>query len=146
MLAKMEMCGDCSFGYLESTVHFYKKNDVSLEFFRAHGVLPFKVKCPVCENECVGNESVWRCTNTYRVEKSKKRKWCGFKVSDRKGTFIGGTRVDPWKMMIFLNHFLSKYFDYELLVKELGMSYTTVADWRGFASEVCIAAVKTNQQ
>ena len=34
----METCGDCSFGYIETTVHFYKKNDVSLEFFRAHGL------------------------------------------------------------------------------------------------------------
>ena len=138
----MEMCGDCSFGYLEATVNFYKKDDVSLEFLRAHGVLPFKVTCPVCENECVRNGSVWRCTNSYKVEKTKKRKWCGFKVSDRKGTFIGGARVDPWKMIIFLNHFLSKYFDYELLVKELGLSNSTVADWRSFASEVCIAAVE----
>ena len=61
---------------------------------------------------------------------------CGFSVSDRKGTFLDRIRFSPWKMVLFVNHFLSRYWDHKGEMESLHLSSATSVDWRSFCCEV----------
>ena len=144
-----EYCSNCAWPYGLTIAKFYDKDDFAMYVFRQHGVLPSTVQCPHCGSDCKlhshGLSKVslrWRCQKTYESPVgSGKRKRCNFLISDRKGTFLEKCHIPPWKLMIFINHYLSKYFDYELLVAEFHFSTKTVTDWRSFCSEVCISAM-----
>ena len=146
-----DLCDNCSWPYGFTYAKFYDKDDLAIYVFRQHGVLPSVVQCPHCGNDCKLHSYAsstskvslrWRCQKTYECPVgSGKRKLCNYYISDRKGTFLEKCHLPPWKLMLFINHFLSKYFDYELFLDEFDLSKTTIADWRSFCSEVCISAM-----
>ena len=135
-----EYCSNCAWPYGLTIAKFYDKDDFAMYVFRQHGVLPSTVQCPHCGSDCKlhshGSSKVslrWRCQKTYESPVgSGKRKRCNFLISDRKGTFLEKCHIPPWKLMIFINHYLSKYFDYELLVAEFHFSTktVTVSSWK----------------
>ena len=53
-----DICDGCEFHYIKGFAHFYENEENTDEFLRAHHILPGKVRCPKCNNEC-----------TYRAEK-----------------------------------------------------------------------------
>lgn len=54
-------CDGCAVTEYEAISRFFKKNDESVQFFRDHGVLPKKVKCPKCGKDCVLRSPWWCC-------------------------------------------------------------------------------------
>ena len=84
----MAACDKCSFDYIQVIAEFYNNDAKSLAFFRSHSVLPSEIICP------------------HSFSKSKKRRFCGFSVSDYKGSFLDHTYIEPWKVLLFINHFL----------------------------------------
>ena len=89
----MAACDKYSFHYFQVIAEFYNNDAKSLAFFRSHSVLPSEVICPHCLSQCNYREdqSVWRCRKSSVVPKSKKRRFCGFSVSDYKGSFLDHT-------------------------------------------------------
>ena len=108
-------------------------------FFRSHCVLPRAVTCPRCNIPCNlnANDGLWRCPGNIKLKKKKKVKRCCYKRSDYKGTFLHRSHLEPWKVLLFANQFLSKHWDHNTVVKCLGISRRTSVDWRSFCSEVC---------
>lgn len=74
--------------------------------------------------------------SSFKIEKKKKRRYCNFTTSDYKGTFLQDCRIPPWKIILFVNHWLSKHWDHATRVKCLKISTKTSVDWRSFCSEV----------
>ena len=132
------LCSGCQFDFLEFNSKFYNKDLDSVRFFRDHSVLPLEVKCPRCDSQCVFREDqgIWRCCSSVKVPKIKKRKLCGFSVSERTGTFLERCRIAPWKLLLFINHFLHQYWDHRLPIKSLKFSPKISVDWRSCCSEV----------
>ena len=79
---------------------------------------------------------MWRCTKTFVVGGTKKRRYCGFSVSQFKGSFLHNVHLPAWKVVVFAHHWLSKHWDHETVVEGLGLSTRTSVDWRSFCSEV----------
>jgi len=44
--------------------------------------------------------------------------------------------LEPFKVVLFVNHWLQKHWDHETVIKCIGMSKTSSVDWRSFCSEV----------
>lgn len=77
-----------------------------------------------------------------KIAKTKKKRVCGFEISDAHGTFLSKTRFQTWKILIFINHFLYRHWDHETVVdfnvEGLEISRQTSVDWRSFSSEVAV--------
>lgn len=131
-------CDGCAFNYFACIAKFYNNDEGSLEFLRSHGVLPSLVTCPECGNSCSLSEKqqVWRCTHTTLAPRSKKRRSCDFSVSDYQDTFLGNTSLSPWKVVLFINHWLSKHWDHDTVVKCLKISEKTYHEWHCYCSQV----------
>ena len=58
----------------------------ALDFFREHKVLPISVTCPNCNSDLVyrADRNQWYCNSSVRVPKTKRRRRCGYVVSDFK--------------------------------------------------------------
>jgi len=114
------------------------ENEKSVSFLREHGVLPRSVSCPHCNLPCKYREDrhVWYCGRWKKIAKTKRRKSCVFSTSDYTGTFLQGTHLEPFKVVLFVNHWLQKHWDHETVIKCIGMSKTSSVDWRSFCSEV----------
>ena len=97
-MAACDKCSFCSFDYYQVIAEFYNNDAKSLAFFRSHSVLPAEIICPHCFSNCNYREdqSVWHCRKSSVVPKSKKRRFCGFSVSDYKGTFLDNSNIAPW--------------------------------------------------
>jgi len=134
----MEPCDSCSYTYFCAIATFFENNEKSVQFFRDHKVLPSEVVCPKCGAKCSYREdqNIWRCTSTYAIRGRKKRRSCGFSVSDRKGTFLDMAKVPPWKIVLFVNHFLSRYWDHKGVIESLHLSSATFVLWRSFCCKV----------
>ena len=133
----MEVCIGCERTYYRCILNFFENNDAARQLLRSHGVLPTSVECPKCKELCqLSGERVWRCTSSQVVPKTKKRRFCGFSVSDNKGTFLNHSHLPPWKIVLFVNHWVCKLWDHETVVTNLEISRTTSVDWRSFCSEV----------
>lgn len=134
----MSQCGGCFEDYFSCIAQFYKKNHESLEFLRGHGVLPRGVTCGRCGRACLYREDKheWRCTGSALLRKTKKRRFCNFAVSDYKGTFMQEVRLPPWKVVLFVNHWLSKNWDHATVIQCLNISQETSVKWRSVCSEV----------
>ena len=132
------ICGGCETDYFKIIADFYSDNAKTIDFLRKHGVLPTAVQCPRCNSQCTlrSEKPLWRCTNSVLIPKSKKRRYCNFSVSDYKGTFLERCRFEPWKLMLFVNHWLSKHWDHDTINKCLHLSTATSVDWRSYCSEV----------
>ena len=132
----MASCDTCSYTYFSAISNFFENDDSIVRFLRDHKVLPNEVVCPKCGAQCIHleDQNIWRCTSTYVIQNT--RKSCGFSVSDRKGTFLDRIRFPPWKMVLFVNHFLSRYWDHKGVMESLHLSSATSVDWRSFCCEV----------
>lgn len=137
-LRKMSACEGCSVNYFSAFRIFFEDPEKSLAFLREHGVLPSAVQCPNCNRECTYREEqrLWRCTGSSRVPKKKKRRYCDFSISDSKGTFFQGVNLPLWKVVVFVNHWLSPHWDHHTVIHCLGISSKISVDWRSFCSEV----------
>lgn len=133
-----ERCDLCQSSYFSNIHSFYQNDEAAIDILQKHGVLPSDVDCPFCNTPCTFREShnYWRCRAVKVVPKTRKRKQCSFVTSNYKGTFLFGCRFPPWKLLLLVNHFLSKHWDYKTLESCLGLSKRTIVDWRSFCSEV----------
>lgn len=131
-------CVGCNPHYYSVISDYFEKNDNAIEFLRAHGVLPRAVNCPHCDLPCKYREDrhTWYCGRWKKIAKTKRRKSCVFSISDYSGTFLQGTHLAPYKVVLFVNHWLQKYWDHQTVTKCIGMSRPTSVDWRSFCSEV----------
>ena len=127
----MASCDSCSYTYFSAISNVFENDDSSVRFLRDL-VLPNEVVCPKCGAQCIYREdqNIWRCTSTYVIRNTRKRRSCGFSVSDRKGTFLDRIRFPPWKMVLFVNHFLSRYWDHKGVMESLHLSSATYVNWR----------------
>ena len=135
----MATCAGCSLNYFEVIANFFNKEDSAIKFLKEHCVLPQSVDCPKCKSACSYREDqhLWRCTNFTKIAKSKKRKYCNYSISAYKGTFLEQSCIPVWKILLFINHFLSHNWDHRTVQKCLGLSSKSSVDWRSFCSEVC---------
>lgn len=140
----MESCQSCTFTYYDAIAKFHKNDTEAQEFLREHRILPQQVSCPKCKRFCSlgSNNTMWRCTGTVVVPRKKKRIHCGFTVSDKKGTFLERTRVPAWKLILFVNNFLSYSWCHKTVTHNLDISLTTSVDWRSFCSEITDAWIR----
>ena len=136
------LCSGCDLSSWLVTAKFHGEvtgNDVdAIEFFRSHGVLPRQVNCPRCKRPChfLTAKKIWYCPQSFKYSKSNKRKTCSFSVSDYKGTFLSNVHVAPWKILLFINHWLEKKWDHDAIIKNLQFSTTTSVNWRVYCSKV----------
>lgn len=140
MNTSTDSCVGCSHKYFNVIAKFYEKEELSREFFRSHGVLPKDVNCSNCNRPCSfrRDKSVWRCTHSYLIPKTKKRKYCNFSIADANGTFLENTRISCWKLLLFVNHFLSNLWDHRTVRENLDLCGHSTVNWRSFCSEVCV--------
>lgn len=68
----------------------------------------------------------------------KKPKRCTFSISDRDGTFLGGSHLPSWKVVCFVNAWVRKSFCHSEVIECLGVASRTSVDWRSFCSEVVL--------
>ena len=82
------ICEGCELTEFQAIKNFYEEPEASITFLRNHGVLPTSVTCPKCSKPCTlrSDRPTWQCNGKISVPKTKKRKRCGFFVSDYKGT------------------------------------------------------------
>ena len=88
---------------------------------------------------------MWRYSAFNKIPKKKKRKYCSSPVSDYKGTFLCGNHIAAWKIVLFVNHFLSHLRDHKTIFQYLGFFTNSSIDWRSFCSEVCLAWFKNQK-
>lgn len=133
------MCAGCELTYFRCIARFFEKNEISRQFLQEHGVLATVVQCPRCQKDCnlrQDGQFMWRCSGSHKIPKTKKRRYCDFGVSDFNGTFLQNTKLPAWKIILFVNHWLSKHWDHVTVIKSLDISSRTSVDWRSFCSEV----------
>lgn len=133
-------CDGCAIGYLEAIQRFYNHNDTCIEAFRNHGVLRREVECGNCGTPCVYSKEKkqWRC---YKIEKKNKKRaksFCGFTIMDRKGSFLEGTHLEEWQILLYVLFFLEKTFRVVNVQKHLKISSRTAVDWNSFCCEVTL--------
>ena len=138
LLIMAASCVTCSINYFDSIGKFIRNDKESINFLCDHSVLPKEVKCGKCGNQCIyyDDRRLWRCSRMYRMPKTKKRRCCDFSVSENKGSFLDKTHIPPWKIMLFVTHFLSHSWDHRTILSCLKFSIKTSVDWRSFCSEV----------
>ena len=97
----MAPCDKCSLDYFQAIAEFYNNEARALTYLRDHSVLPSEVICPDCSSQCSYREDqrVWRCRKSSVIPKSSKRRRCGY------------TYIAPWKVLLYINHFLSHLWD-----------------------------------
>ena len=141
--------GCCRLSYFEVIAKFMNNNEAALSWLREHGVLvnSEEVLCPQCGKSCTFRNipcgvRVWRCHSAIPVPKTKKKKRCGWSTSETKGTFLQQSKVPAWKIVLFVNHFLQKFWSHDVICSNLEISMPTSVDWRSFCSEVTEAWFK----
>lgn len=89
---------------------FLNNNKAAVDYLRSLNVLPKLVKCPMCMKDCSLREDqqIWRCRQSYQVPKTKKRRPCVFSVSDYRDTFLHHVNLPPWKVVLFVSHWLRR--------------------------------------
>ncbi|XP_027222622.2 uncharacterized protein [Penaeus vannamei] len=130
------VCSGCECNYFEFIQKFYKNNEAAIAYLRDHGALPLEVICPNCKNICRYRAEThsWYCGATRKIHHRKKL--CHYKVSDYKGSLLSGVKMEPYKVICFANHWLSKQWDYETLKQCLGLSEATGSVWQRYFAEV----------
>lgn len=124
-------CESCTYTYYDAIARFYNNDTEAHEFLRGHGILPQQVSCPKCDRPCSpGNlQALWRCTGSFVLPKKKKRRFCGFTVSDKTGTFLEKTRVPAWKIVLFANIFLNHSWSHKTVIHNLDLTRSTSIHW-----------------
>ncbi|XP_064092898.1 uncharacterized protein LOC135205735 [Macrobrachium nipponense] len=132
------VCEGCVLTESDAASRFTRNNEETLSFLREHAVLPRAVKCPRCDKPCTlrAERHQWECYSKVRKPKSKKRIQCNFSVSDYKGTFLDKCHIDPWKLVLFVNFWLRKWFSHRQIFDNLQLNSQTAVTWRRYCSEV----------
>ncbi|XP_069974378.1 uncharacterized protein [Penaeus vannamei] len=130
------VCSGCECNYFEFIQKFYKNNEAAIAYLRDHGVLPLEVICPLCKTPCYyrAQRHDWYCGVTRKIHHRKKR--CHYVVSDYKGSFLSGAKMEPYKIICFVNHWLNKRGHYKTVLQCLGLSRKTGAAWQKSFAEV----------
>ena len=104
----MAGCGGCAPVYYRCITDIFENDDAAKAVLRRHGVLPSSVDCPRCQKPCnLNNDGVWRCSESHVVPKTRKRRYCGFRITDKKGTFLDHCHLPTWKVVLFVNHWIN---------------------------------------
>lgn len=129
--AEEEECPECIPEFLNNT-------KAAVDYLRSLNVLPKLVKCPMCMKDCSLREDqqIWRCRQSYLVPKTQKRRPCVFSVSDYRDTFLHHVNLAPWKVVLFVNHWLTRGWSPAQVTKCLRISHCTSYDWRFICSQV----------
>jgi len=129
----MDICKLCEIDYFQAIKKFYDNDEAALEFFRHHGIFPKSVICPRCNTSCYfyKAQNQWRCPQWHWVQlkhkKNKKtKKYCNFTKSDRKGTFLERSKIQPWKSILFCNQVINQKWDQALIKDYLNLSSQTL--------------------
>lgn len=132
--AAEEECQQCQ----QCLPQFYNNNKAAVAYLRSLSVLPKLVKCPMCQGECALREDqlIWRCRHSYAVPHTRKRRPCVFSVSDYRDTFLHHVNLGPWKVVLFVNHWLSRGWSHRGVQACLRISHCTSYDWQFFCSQV----------
>ena len=133
-------CSGCKWEEYELVSVAYHNEERAQHIFREHGVLPSSVTCVLCDKECTFYEyrGLWRCTNSTKVPKRKKRHTCSFSIADQTGTFLENNQLDKWQVLLFINLFVQKRWSHSSATRNLGITQQTSVSWRHFCSEVCL--------
>ena len=123
----------CSFNYYNCIVQFFENGEKSMEFLCPHGALPTTVTHPHCKSLCTyrKDQKTWYCWKRISVPKSKKTT-CSFTILDFKGSVLHNTNIPSWKIVLFVNHYLSYIWDHRIMLECLNISLRTSVDWRSF--------------
>ena len=129
MARELQVCESCELNYMFVIGKYHGgifpgHDKFAIQFFREHGVLPLSVQCPKCNKSLLYREDrhKWYCTSTVPIPKTKKRRRCGYEVSDFKGSFLDGTHLPPWKILLFVNHWVRKIWDHHTIIDSLEIS------------------------
>lgn len=133
-----DQCDGCEYNYFKTIADFYENDDKSILFLRSHGVLPSTVICPNCGSACLYREDqkLWCCTHAYYLPKTRKRRYCNFSVADIEGSLLDKALIPPWKIILFVNHFISHLWDYKTVINCLDISTSTSVDWWSICCQV----------
>lgn len=139
-------CTSCEVNLFDAVELFRRKNSAALQCFREHGVIPRSVDCPTCNFPCTFRESTgtFRCRKSIRQRRQRPTE-CGFTVSVNSNTFLERSKLPPWKVLLYVSHFLSGFSSHDCLIDHLDICRKTSVDWRSFCSEVCIHWVEYHQ-
>ena len=125
-----KICLGCKIGQYEVVNKCFEDNQFALSFLERHRILPSEIFCPNCNVKCSlrANGNQFRCRNILNKRNRLLRKECPFSVSKFKSTFLENTKLEPWKMLLFINIFLQR---------EISPSRAdTNDDWKSFCDEV----------
>ena len=133
-----ELCPGCDATEYLNIQRFYKNDTAAIQFLRNHGCLPSSIKCPKCNTELryYDTSRMWRCNTNRLIPGTRTRKKCGYKISDNHGTFLEKVKFSPWKVVLFANSWLRKWYNLNIIKINLGATNHTITDWRSFCSEV----------
>lgn len=131
-------CGGCNLTYLRVIKQIYENDSEAINIFKDHGVLIPNVICPKCNSECSyrSDKNLFVCRRVSKDNRSRKSK-CKFHVSAYKGTWLANTLLNPWKNLLFINIYLRKEFSQIYATDDLGLSSSTVVNWKSFCGEIC---------
>ena len=129
------LCEGCPRGIGSIFQTCFENNEASIAFLRSHGVLPTSVQCPTCKRDCIFREDkhLWRCTNSYVIPKTKKRRLCNYTISDYHGTFLERVRLQPWQIVIFVYYWVQKIFTHYTVLRNVQITLETSVDSSGDA-------------
>lgn len=140
-------CTSCELSLYNGIHHYLGNDSAAIEFFRQHRVLPRRIDCPSCNSACTLREdtNIYRCRKILRQHRQRPKE-CGYSVSMYKNTFLDNCKLPPWKVLLYVNHFLTDLWSHKVIMENLNISLTTSIDWRSFCSEVCIHWLDNNQE
>lgn len=137
-----DLCAGCDIPSWQVISRFHGDVDdnqqAAIKFFREHGVLPQKVLCERCKIPCRWRERchMWYCCQYRQFHRQKKKRMCNFTVSDYKGTFLEGAHLPPWKILLFINHWLGGNWNHDTILENLKISAGTSIQYRIWCSRV----------
>lgn len=91
-----------------------------------------------CERYCLffNERNQWRCHNTWTDARKKRKRRCGYMASYYKGSFLSGTRLEPWQILCFCQIWCSRQFSHTLAHELTGIiSLNMSIAWWSFCSE-----------
>ena len=132
-------CFDCASDYYSLVTNFFVKDEAFLTFLCEHRVLLTSVECPNCQVPCAYQEDKhqWCCKRSVVVPEKKSNAIGVVLLPDYEGTFLEQCCIPPWKVLLFINHFLSHLWDHNTVLECLKISWHTAVDWHLFYSEAC---------
>ncbi|XP_068217274.1 uncharacterized protein [Palaemon carinicauda] len=140
MIGEVSTCRGCSHHYFKAIAKFYGgfHGSVVNKFLKEHCVLPDTWKCPKCQSVLAyrKDKHIYYCNSSVKIPKSRKRRRCGYTVSEYKGTLLEGSHLEPWKLILFVSHWLSRRWSHDTVIEELKIATNTSVEKRNFCSEV----------